>query len=129
MKKLVSVILTLFLVSSLTAVVIIGDQDIRIRQGNTDIPSGGSYNFADQGINTGSTDKFKLHNDGSSTDLNLTGTPLVSITGTDAAMFTVEQDPVTPVTAGTKTIFKIKFKPTSYGAKTATVSISESALV
>jgi len=124
MKKLTILALFIFLVPIISATAPVDDPEIRIRQGSTDIASGGSYDFGDQGINTGSTITFKVFNDGASINLNLTGAPLVSIAGTDAAMFTVTQDPVSPVTPGTKTTFKVKFKPTSYGAKTATASIS-----
>ncbi len=58
-------------------------------------------------------------------NLALTGTPLVSISGANAADFTVTSLPTTPVTAlsGTTT-FQVTFDPSVVGVKSATVSIA-----
>ena len=56
--------------------------------------------------------------------LNLTGTPRVAISGTDAAMFVVGTQPATPVAPSGTTTFTITFTPASLGAKTATVTIA-----
>lgn len=57
--------------------------------------------------------------------LNLTGTPLVSISGANASDFTVTTFPVTPVAATTgTTTFVITFDPSATGLRTATVSIA-----
>ncbi|NBB22527.1 choice-of-anchor D domain-containing protein, partial [Runella sp. CRIBMP] len=67
---------------------------------------------------------FTIENTGSGT-LNLSGSPLVSIGGTNAGDFTVTQLPTTPVAAtnGTTT-FQITFDPSASGLRTATVSIA-----
>ena len=67
---------------------------------------------------------FAIENTGVST-LNLTGTPLVTISGTNAADFTVTTMPTTPVAANTgTTTFQIKFDPSAAGIRNATISIA-----
>ncbi|GAA4270708.1 choice-of-anchor D domain-containing protein [Hyunsoonleella aestuarii] len=60
-------------------------------------------------------------------DLNLTGTSptYVTITGADAADFSLTANPTTPITSGGgSTTFNITFDPTTCGIKNATVSIA-----
>ena len=66
---------------------------------------------------------FTVDNLGTS-NLNLTGTPRVAISGTDAAMFVVGTQPATPVAPSGTTTFTITFTPASLGAKSATVTIA-----
>ncbi|WP_179336343.1 BspA family leucine-rich repeat surface protein, partial [Winogradskyella costae] len=57
--------------------------------------------------------------------LNLTGTPLVAISGTNAADFTVTALPTSPVAATTgTTTFEITFDPSAAGIRKATISIA-----
>lgn len=57
-------------------------------------------------------------------DLNLTGTPLVSITGTD---FTISSQPTTAVIGGLATTsFTVTFNPSTIGSKVADISIANS---
>lgn len=67
---------------------------------------------------------FTIYNLGTLTNLNLTGAPLVSIGGADAADFTVTTLPSTPIAASGSTTFIITFDPTTVGTKNATVSIA-----
>ncbi len=55
--------------------------------------------------------------------LNLTGAPLVSITGPAAADFTVTQLPTTPVPIGADTTFQVTFNPSTLGPRQATITI------
>lgn len=55
-------------------------------------------------------------------NLNLTGTPLVSISG--STDFVVIATPSTPITSLNTTTFQIQFNPSSLGLKTAIVSIA-----
>jgi hypothetical protein len=66
---------------------------------------------------------FTILNNGSA-DLTLSGSPKVIISGTNAADFTVNVLPASPVTAGSNTTFQITFDPTTNGVRTATVSIT-----
>ncbi|MEX0641712.1 MAG: choice-of-anchor D domain-containing protein, partial [Pirellulales bacterium] len=72
------------------------------------------------------TRTFTIANTGT-TGLNLTGAPLVSISGADAADFTVTALPTTPIAAvsGTTT-FAVRFDPSADGLRTATISIVNS---
>ena len=66
---------------------------------------------------------FEIENLGS-TVLNLTGTPVIAISGPHASMFTVTTPPtVTGISGGSLEPFQITFNPTSPGAKNATVTI------
>ena len=67
---------------------------------------------------------FTIRNIGSIA-LNLTGTPKVTITGAQAADFTVNAQPVSPVTAiGGTTTFQVTFQPGATGVRTASVNIA-----
>ena len=66
---------------------------------------------------------FTVDNLGTS-DLNLTGTPRVAISGTDAAMFVVGTQPGTPVTPSGTTHLHDHLHAASLGAKSATVTIA-----
>ena len=88
-------------------------------------PSGtGSYDFGNVAVGSSSANiPFTLENLGSAS-LTLSGAPIVNITGTDAAMFSVTTMAVSPVAVSGSTTFEIQFTPASSGAKTATVSIA-----
>jgi len=60
--------------------------------------------------------------------LSLTGGPLVSITGPNAADFTVTANPTTPVASGGSTSFTIAFSSAAAGTKNATVTIANNDL-
>ena len=56
--------------------------------------------------------------------LNLTGTPKVAITGSEAAEFTVSADAAAAVAVGGKTTFAVTFAPQALGLRTAMVTIA-----
>jgi len=66
---------------------------------------------------------FTVQNTGSLT-LTLSGEPMVTITGTHAADFSVLLQPQTPVAPGEATTFTITFDPSSLGLRNAVVSIA-----
>ncbi|MBN2103073.1 choice-of-anchor D domain-containing protein [bacterium] len=70
---------------------------------------------------------FFIENDGSA-DLILSGSPMVTISGTHASDFTVTQQPSSPVASGGNTSFIITFDPSALGSRSATVSISNNDL-
>jgi len=98
---------------------------INIKVADTDIPNGtGSYDFGD--VNVGETSTaaiFTIENLGDAV-LNLDGTPIIVLGGNDSGMFTITQQPNTAINAGVTTSTNLMFSPTSEGAKTATVTIS-----
>ena len=90
---------------------------------NTPSPDDSTY-FGDVDMNDGTrTVTFTIDNIGS-TDLNLTGSPYVTILGDDASDFTVVQQPGTPVSQGGNATFIIEFDPPMIGLRNATVSIT-----
>jgi len=67
---------------------------------------------------------FTIENLGN-TSLNLTGaSPYVTISGTNAADFSVTAIPSTPILGSSNTTFQITFTPSALGLRTATISIS-----
>jgi hypothetical protein len=98
--------------------------EITVRDpGNTVLGSGsGTYDYG--GFVLGDPDReaqFLIQNTGTA-PLNLTGDPFVSISGTNAGEFAVQQ-PTTPIASGASENFKITLAPSSVGAKSATVTI------
>lgn len=71
------------------------------------------------------TRQFTVVNSGK-LDLLLTGTPLVKISGAGAPFFTVDADPVSPVTASGSSNFTISYRPTKVGTHLATVTVTNS---
>ena len=95
--------------------------EMDLNQNGTPIADGSSYDFGSHPAGTGTDIVFTIKNTGSA-DLTMT-TPLV-ITGADAGQFSVQSNPVSPVNAADSTAFTIRFTPTSYGIKSAAISIS-----
>lgn len=90
----------------------------------TNIGNGGAKSFGSSTVGNSTSLAFTIKNTGNA-DLALSGTPKVAVSGTDAAMFTVTSQPTTPVTGPTGTTpFTVQFAPTSAGAKTAALSIT-----
>src|SRR5262249_45958048 len=83
--------------------------------------------FTDFGLNpvTGGVvlRTFTIANGGTA-GLNLTGNPLVSISGTNAGDFTVSVLPAASVAAAGSTTFQITFDASAAGLRTATVTIA-----
>ena len=101
-------------------------------QGNSNsIPDGDTSpsvtddtDFGSHDITTGSnSNTFTISNAGG-LDLVLSGSPIVAISGTHAAEFTVTTQPIGPIAGGGSNTFVILFDPTATGPRTATVSIT-----
>ncbi len=101
------------------------NSDIGINQDGTEIESGtGLFNFDDVVVTeSGSPVTFTIANTGN-IPLNLTGTPLIEISGTDSSMFSVESVPQTGISSGNSSSFSLSFSPSIPGAKTATITIN-----
>jgi uncharacterized repeat protein (TIGR01451 family) len=70
------------------------------------------------------TRTFTLSNSGAA-DLNLTGSPLISLTtGPAAGDFSVVSNPITPVSPNSVTTFEVRFAPSMAGTRVATVTIA-----
>jgi hypothetical protein len=80
--------------------------------------------FGSANISTGSVDRiFTIENTGEAA-LNLTGVPMVSISGANAGDFSVTVAPVTPIAMGNSTAFTVLFDPSAIGVRAATISIT-----
>jgi hypothetical protein len=96
-----------------------------IANGDTTPTTADDTDFGAVNVNTGSLVKaYGIVNLGTAA-LNLTGTPLVQISGANASDFTVTYlPPTTSIAAGDYTVFQITFKPSATGLRKAVVSIS-----
>lgn len=106
--------------------------EIAISGNGTDITDGDTTPSFTDATDFGSVDisggtnsnTFTIDNLGS-INLNLTGgSPYVSISGANAADFTLTANPSTPITSGGNTTFTIEFDPSATGLRTASVSIA-----
>ena len=99
-------------------------------QGNGySIPDGGGHSTHDGTgfgyvfIGMTATHTFTIENTGTA-DLQLWGSPTVSVSGTHASDFTVSVQPATQVVSGSgTTTFDIQFQPSTPGFRTASISI------
>lgn len=96
--------------------------EINVAAGSN-IPNGGSKDFGTTKLKITVEVVFTIQNTGTA-NLNLTGSPHVNITGTDAARYTVLAQPASPVTPGGNVTFTIRFTPTEMGIASATVTIA-----
>lgn len=99
--------------------------EINVKQGSTSIASSGTYSgIADTRIGSISAlTTFTIENTGTAT-LNLSGSPRVVISGTDALRFSVSSQPSATVAASGTSTFNVIFSPTTTGTKTATLTIA-----
>ncbi|HOL66453.1 MAG TPA: choice-of-anchor D domain-containing protein, partial [bacterium] len=97
---------------------------VNIPDGDTTPSTADGTDFGNAIVATGSvTHIFTIQNLGTG-NLNLTGTPKVAISGTNAADFTVTSQPSSPVAPSGSTTFEIRFTPGATGLRTASVSIA-----
>ncbi len=98
---------------------------ISIADGDTTPATADGTDFGSTAVTGGSvTRTFTIANTGTAA-LNLTGTPRVAVSGTNASDFTVTVQPASPVaaTSGTTT-FTVVFDPSATGLRTAALSIA-----
>jgi len=98
------------------------DPEINIQYNSINISDGNTYNFGFRAFNSNTDQIFTLGNIGDG-DLTLSGTPIITITGTNADQFSVQAQPSTPIAGFSNTTFTLRFTPTSLGLKTAAISI------
>ncbi len=91
----------------------------------TVIQNGGSCNLANTTSGQYADAAFTIKNIGT-VQLDLTGTPKVSISGAGGANFTVTVQPSSPILPNGITTFTIRFLPTAPGTMNATISIANS---
>jgi uncharacterized repeat protein (TIGR01451 family) len=66
---------------------------------------------------------YSIRNAGT-TDLTLTGSPAVTLSGTHASDFTVTLQPSTPIASGSTVTFTVRFDPSASGTRSALVTIA-----
>lgn len=98
--------------------------EMDVRQGSDAIADGdGSYSFVGTTVGATTDIDFSILNTGTAA-LHLTADPRVAITGADASQFEVRIQPANPVAeSGGRSDFRVRFAPSSSGAKTAEVVI------
>ena len=95
-----------------------------ISDGDTSPSTGDDTDFGSADVSGGSTSHtFTVENTGSA-NLNLSGSPKVSVSGSNAGDFTVTTQPSSPVAANGTTTFVVEFDPSSTGTRSATLSIA-----
>ncbi|MEM7116269.1 MAG: choice-of-anchor D domain-containing protein [Chloroflexota bacterium] len=94
-----------------------------IADGDTTPSTDDATDFENVGVGANAVHTFTIENTGN-IDLTLTDSPIVAVSGTNAAEFVVTTAPSTPVTAGNTTTFQVTFTPTATGVRTATLSIA-----
>ncbi|MDB5261752.1 MAG: domain, repeat protein, partial [Adhaeribacter sp.] len=98
--------------------------EINVKQGTVDYLIGSTYTFATQNVKTTSSPiSFTIQNTGT-LNLDLNGSPIIAISGTNANEFSVNHITTSSsVVAGGNTTFSVSFAPTSFGNKTAILTI------
>ena len=99
--------------------------EIAIEETAVDIPDGGLQNFGGVVVASSTDLTFAIKNTGG-VSLVLSGAPKVNVSGTDAALFSIVAQPASPVTPGGSVPFTVRFTPSSGGAKTAHLTITNS---
>jgi uncharacterized delta-60 repeat protein len=95
-----------------------------ITDGDTTPSATDHSDFGDADISSGTVDRtFTIENTGTAA-LSLSGTPKVSIGGTNASDFTVTVAPTSPVAINSSTTFTVRFNPSATGTRTATVNLA-----
>ncbi|MCI0536805.1 MAG: choice-of-anchor D domain-containing protein, partial [Verrucomicrobiales bacterium] len=97
---------------------------VSIADGDVTPSASDHTDFGSANTMSGSVDRvFTIANTGID-PLNLTGSPLVQITGANAADFSVTVQPASPVAASGNTTFTVHFDPSAVGLRSATISIA-----
>ncbi len=101
-----------------------GAPEINVKQVSS-IASAGTFDFGNVNMLTNSgAISFTIENTGG-TSLNLTGTPKVSIGGTNASDFTVNSaSTTTPIAPAANSTFTITFTPSASGIRSAQITIA-----
>ena len=106
------------------------DPEIAVKGNTIEILDGDSTPSATDGTDFGSIaidgetadQVFSISNSGTD-DLLLSSTPIITISGTHAADFTVTEQPSSPIATGASVPFTIRFDPSATGVRTANISI------
>ncbi len=97
---------------------------LRVTYNSATYGSGTTLDFGSEITNasSGKTYTITIHNDGDES-LELSGTPIVEKSGSNASDYTISQPSGTTIAGGGSTSFTITFVPGSNGTRTATIEI------
>ncbi len=101
------------------------DPKIEIRQGESIIANGGSYDFGTVVVGSSATAIFTIRNSGGS-PLELTNSPDSVQLSDDADFALTSAQPASPIAPGASESFEITFSPAAAGARSALLSIANS---
>ncbi|MFL1013469.1 PQQ-dependent sugar dehydrogenase [Flavisericum labens] len=98
--------------------------EINVKESNdSSISSGGNFDFGTIAPNSSASETFSIENTGNaSTILNLTGNPIVSLSG-DSEFSIVSQPSSSSVSGGNSESFIVNYNPLSLGTHNATLNI------
>jgi hypothetical protein len=112
-----------YLVPGLAEINLVGNA-VSIADGDTTPSTADFTDFGSADVTSGTvTRTFTIQNTGTGA-LTLSGTPLVAISGANAADFTVTVVPAASVAAAGSTTFQVRFDPSAAGTRVATVTIA-----
>ncbi|MDM8541107.1 choice-of-anchor D domain-containing protein [Desulfococcaceae bacterium HSG9] len=97
--------------------------EINLIQGATIIPVGSIHDIGSTDEDTDLDIVFTIENKGTA-DLTLTGNSPITFSGANASEFSLATSAASTVTPGNNTTFTVRFTPTSFGRKFATISIA-----
>jgi len=111
-----------YLNTTIAAEIDVKGNAVSIASGSTTPSLENNTDFNGAVPNSGQVAKsFQIENSGDY-ELALLGTPVIEISGTNAADFTANQ-PISPIGLNSASVFNIYFTPTATGLRTATVTI------
>jgi autotransporter-associated beta strand protein len=96
---------------------------IVVEENSITLSSGGTVDYGAQAVSSQTDLVFTISNSGDM-PLTLNGTPMVAVSGTNAANFTVITPPTSPVAGKGSTTFTLRFIPSAVGARAATLTIT-----
>lgn len=98
--------------------------NITISSGDITPQTADGTDFGNVVVSSFASNSFDVENTGGPEDLNLTGAPIVNITGPNAADFAVFGPmPTTPIPQTSSSTFVVRFTPSAIGLRTATITI------
>ena len=105
--------------------------EINLKGNNNDISNNDNSPTLSDNTDFGSVDissgtanhTYIIENSGTS-DLTLSGNPIVEIGGTHSADFSVLTQPTSPISADSSSSFTVQFNPSATGVRSATISIT-----
>ncbi|MCF8240496.1 MAG: choice-of-anchor D domain-containing protein [Melioribacteraceae bacterium] len=97
-----------------------GVPEINLKEGQTDIADGGSYDYGYVDLNWFTDVWFTIENTG--TALLILTTPL-TLNGPDTDHFILVNQPAGDIAAGESTIFRVRSTPSTMGSKTVSIEI------